>query len=190
MYKFFTIVFLFLTVQSIGQELKKYDSTLKIGKVGFRVSCTNKSLSQNSLNIKPIGFKSEAREVNLELKARVISAEIDDLNKDGFADLIIYILEPSGKTNLFCVSSKNDEMMQPIYFPDISNDFKLNKGYRGGDEYKLVEGILFRKFPIYDTDTTIKVPTKKVRQIMYRVIDGERGILNVKAFKDFDLDVN
>lgn len=190
MYKFFTIVFLFLTIQSIGQELKKYDSTLKIGKVGFRVSCTNKSLSQNSLNIKPIGFKSEAREVNLELKARVISAEIDDLNKDGFADLIIYILEPSGKTNLFCVSSKNDEMMQPIYFPDISNDFKLNKGYRGGDEYKLVEGILFRKFPIYDADTTIKVPTKKVRQIMYRVIDGERGILNFKAFKDFDLDVN
>ena len=80
--------------------------------------------------------------------------------------------------------------MQPIYFPDISNDFKLNKGYRGGDEYKLVEGILFRKFPIYDADTTIKVPTKKVRQIMYRVIDGERGILNFKAFKDFDLDVN
>ena len=105
MYKFFSIVFLFLTIGAIGQDLKKYDSTLKIGKVGFRVSCTNKSLSQNSLNIKPIGFKSEAREVNLELKARVISAEIDDLNQDGFADLIIYILEPSGKINLFCVGS-------------------------------------------------------------------------------------
>ena len=183
----FVFGLLLLVNSLVAQGYKRYDSTLKIGKVGFRVSCTNKSLSQNSLNIKPIGFKSEAREVNLELKARVISAEIDDLNQDGFADLIIYILESSGKTNLFCVSSKNDEMMQPIYFPDISNDFKLNKGYRGGDEYKLVEGILFRKFPIYDADTTIKVPTKKVRQIMYRVVEGERGTWKFKAFKNFDI---
>lgn len=190
MYKFFSIVFLFLTVSSFSQEIKRYDSTLKIGKVGFRVSCTNKSTNQNSLNIRPIGFKSEAREVNLELKARVISSEIDDLNHDGFVDLIIYIMESSGKKNLFCVSSKNDEMMQPIYFPDIMNDAQLSKGYRGGDEYRLVEGILFRKFPIYQTDTAIKEPTKKVRQIMYRVVEGERAMLNFKSFRSFELDAN
>jgi hypothetical protein len=190
MYKFFSFVFLFLTIGALGQDLKKYDSTLKIGKVGFRVSCMNKSLTQNSLSIKPIGFKSEAREVNLELKARVISAEIDDLNGDGFADLIIYILENNGKTNLFCVSSKNDEMMQPIYFPDITNDSQLSKGYKGGDDYKLVEGVLFRKFPIYSSDTAIKTPTNKVRQIMYRVVEGDRGILNFKAFKNFELDAH
>lgn len=190
MYKFFSIVFLFLTIGAFSQDLKKYDSTLKIGKVGFRVSCSNKSASQNSLSIKPVGFKSEAREVNLELKAKVISSEIDDLNGDGFVDLIIYILEPTGKKNLFCISSKNDEMIQPIYFPDISNDSQLSKGYKGGDDYKLVEGVLFRKFPIYGADTSIKVPTNKVRQIMYRVVEGERGILNFKAFKNFDLEAH
>jgi hypothetical protein len=193
MYKLFSIVFLFLTIGAIGQDLKKYDSTLKIGKVGFRVSCTNKSLNQNTLSIKPIGFKSEAREINLELKARIISSEIDDLNQDNLPDLIIFILEASGKKNLFCVSSKSDDgkdqpmYMQPIYFPDIMNDVQLSKGYRGGDEYKLVEGILFRKFPIYDTDTMIKAPTQKMRQIMYRVMNGDKGILNFKAFKNFEL---
>ena len=190
MYKFFSIVFLFLTIGSFGQNLKRYDSTLKIGKVGFRVTCINKSVTQNNLNIKPIGFKSEAREVSLELKARVISSEIDDLNQDGFVDLIIYILEPTGKTNLFCISSKGDEMIQPIFFPDITNDTQLSKGYRGRDEYKLVEGILFRKFPIFVSDTTIKEPTKKARQIRYRVGEGDRGTLNFKAFKNFELDVN
>jgi hypothetical protein len=190
MYKFFSIVVLFLTIGVFGQDIKRYDSTLKIGKVGFRVTCLNKSLTQNSLSIKPIGFKSEAREASLELKARVISADIDDLNGDGFVDLIIYILENSGKTNLFCVSSKNDEMMQPIFFPDITNDSQLSKGYRGGDEYKLVEGILFRKFPIYGSDTSIKAPTNKVRQIMYRVVEGDRGMLNFKAFKNFELDAH
>jgi hypothetical protein len=190
MYKFFSIVFLFLAIESNSQDFRKYDSTLKIGKVGFRVSCTNKSPNANSLSIKPVGFKSEAREVNLELKARIISAEIDDLNQDGFVDLIIYIQESTGKKNLFCVSSKNDEAMMPIYFPDITNDAQLSKGYRGADEYKLVEGILFRKFPIYNSDTTIKEPTKKIRQIMYRVMEGDRGILNFKAFRNFELDVN
>ena len=67
---------------------------------------------------------------------------------------------------------------------------QLSKGYRGKDEYKLVEGILFRKFPIYDTDTAIKEPTKKARQIMYRVVTGDRGMLNFKVFKNFDLNVD
>jgi len=120
----------------------------------------------------------------------VISSEIDDLNQDGFVDLIIYILESTGKINLFCISSKGDEMIQPIFFPDITNDTQLSKGYRGRDEYKLVEGILFRKFPIFVSDTTIKEPTKKARQIMYRVVEGDRGMLNFKAFKNFELDVN
>jgi hypothetical protein len=53
-----------------------------------------------------------------------------------------------------------------------------------------VEGILFRKFPIFVSDTTIKEPTKKARQIMYRVVEGDRGMLNFKAFKNFELDVN
>ena len=52
-----------------------------------------------------------------------------------------------------------------------------------------MEGILFRKFPIYDTDTAIKIPTNKVRQIMYRVVAGEKGYLKFKSFKNFDLAV-
>jgi len=214
MYKFFSIVFLFFALGAIGQvnetndstsknlvpnvvsqKMPKYDSTLKIGKIGFRVTCNNRSISQNPISIKPIGFKSEAREINLELKARIISSEIDDLNKDNLPDLIIYILEPSGKINLFCLSAKSDDgkdpaYMQPIYFPDITNDSQLSKGYRGKDEYELFEGVLIRKFPIYDTDMSVKEPTKKIRRIWYRVVNGDNGILNFKSFKNLDLDAN
>jgi hypothetical protein len=82
----------------------------------------------------------------------------------------------------------NNERLDPIYFPDISNDMKLSQGYRGKDEFKLVEGVLFRKFPIYDSDTTIKTPTNKLRQIMYRVVPAENGYFKFKAFKNFDMD--
>ena len=209
MYKFFSIVFLFLIMGAFGQvnaqndtasknatpvanvKLNKYDSTLKIGKYGYRVTCTNRSLTQNPISIKPIGFKAEAREINLELKARIISSEIEFLNNDEFPDLLIYILESSGKKNLFCVSAKSDDgkqplYMQPIYMPDITVDSKINKGYRGGDEYELNQGILWRTFPIYDADTTIKAPTNKVRKIFYHVVEGERGVLTFKDFKFID----
>jgi hypothetical protein len=180
--------FSFLTLGAFAQtQLPKYDSTLKIGKVGYRISCINKSLDRNILNIRPLGFKTEAREVSLELKGRVTGSEIDDLNLDGFPDVIIYMVDAAQKPNILCVSSKENESFMPIYFPDISNDALLSKGYRGFDEYKLVEGVLFRKFPVFDADTTIKEPTKKFRQIMYRVVPGDKGSLKFKAFKNFDM---
>jgi hypothetical protein len=64
---------------------------------------------------------------------------------------------------------------------------QLSKGYRGKDEYKLVEGVLFRKFPIFESDTSIKKPTNKVRQIMYRVMAGDQGTWRFKSFKTFEM---
>ncbi len=187
MHKFLLFLSLLLSIGVMAQKNPKYDSTLKIGKVGYRVVCMNRSKERNVLNVRPVGFKAEVREVNLELKGRVSGAEIDDLNNDGFPDLVIYILDASNKTVIFSISSKENEMLEPIFFPDITNDMVMSKGYRGGDEYKLVEGVLFRKFPIYEADTAIHEPTKKVRQIMYRVIKGDRGVLTFKSFKNFDL---
>lgn len=178
---------LFLSAQAFGQKPIKYDSTLKIGKAGFRIMCLNKSADENSLNIKPIGFKSEAREIHLILKGKVASSEIDDLNNDGFPDLVIYVSDNSNRINVFSLTSKNNERMELIFFPDITNDMQLSKGYRGKDEFKLVEGILFRKFPIYELDTNITTPTNKVRQIMYRVVPGDDGYYKFKSFKNFDM---
>jgi hypothetical protein len=38
-------------------------------------------------------------------------------------------------------------------------------------------------------DTNIKIPTNKVRQIMYRVVAEDDGYLKFKSFKNLDLDV-
>ena len=176
--------------QLIGQVWSKYDSTMKIGKTGYRIFCLNRTPDRNILNIKPIGFKSESREASLEIKARVLGAEIDDLNNDGFPDLIIFIEDAAGKKSIYPICSKDNETIAPILFPDILNDMELSKGYRGKDEYKLVEGVLFRKFPVYPADTTVKEPTNKIRQLMYRVIQGERDSWKFKMFKQFDLTAN
>ena len=188
MSKYLFFGFFFLTTVANGQKFLKYDSTLKIGKVGYRVFCMNRSLEKNTMSIRPIGFKTEGREINLDLKGKVASSEIEDLNNDGFPDLVIYVTEQSGNTNLFSIVSKENETVEPIVLPDITNDMQMSKGYRGEDDYRLVEGVLFRKFPIYESDTTIKTPTNKVRQILYRVVKGDQqGIWKYKPFKNFDL---
>lgn len=187
MKNYFLVGFLLMVHGLSAQGYTRYDSTLKIGKAGFKIFCLNKTPDRNTLTIRPIGFKSEAREASLEIKARVLSAEIDDLNNDGFPEVIIFIVEPKGNKSLFCISSKENERMEPIFFPDITDDMRLSKGYRGQDEFKLVEGVLFRKFPIFELDTAIKQPTNKVRQILYRVISGEQGSWKFKSFKDFDM---
>ena len=174
----------------IGQVWSKYDSTMKIGKTGYRISCLNRSSERNVLNIRPIGFKSESREASIELKARVFGAEIDDLNNDGFPDLIIFIEDAAGKKSIFPIYSQDNERIAPILFPDIYNDMELSKGYRGKKEYKLVEGVLFRNFPVYPADTTIKEPTNKIRQLMYRVVKGENDTWKFKMFKQFELTTN
>jgi hypothetical protein len=150
----------------------------------------NRTLERNVLNIRPIGFKTEVREANLELKGRVVSTEIDDLNNDGYPDIIILVVDATDKLSLFSIASRENERMDPIYFPDIMNDMQLSKGYRGMDEYKLLEGVLFRKFPIFDSDTTVKTPTNKVRQILYRVMPGDQGTLRFKSFKTFEMSAN
>jgi hypothetical protein len=179
-----------LAGQVVGQAWPKYDSTMKIGKSGYRISCLNRSPEKNMLNIRPVGFKSESREASVEIKARVLGAEIDDLNNDGFPDIVIYIEDAAGKKSIFPICSEDNERIGPILFPDIYNDMELSKGYRGRDEYKLVEGVLFRKFPIFPADTTIKEPTNKIRQLMYRVVQGERNSWKFKMFKQFELDAN
>ena len=68
MYKNLFFAFLFISLASFGQKVNKYDSTLKMGKAGYRITCMNRNLDHNTLNIRPIGFKAEVREANLELK--------------------------------------------------------------------------------------------------------------------------
>jgi len=120
----------------------------------------------------------------------VIVMEFNDLNNDGFPDLVIFIEDAAGKKSIFPIHSQDNERIAPIYFPDILDDMEMSKGYRGKDEYKLVEGVLFRKFPVYPADTTIKEPTNKIRQLMYRVIKGERDSWKFKMFKQFELTTN
>lgn len=56
----------------------------------------------------------------------------------------------------------------------------------GHDEMAIVENTFFRRFPIYkDGDSNAK-PTGRMRQIQYKLVDGENGrILEVDKILEF-----
>ncbi len=179
----------FSVATTLQAQFKKYDSTLKVAKAGYRVYCNNKNADKNGITITPIGFESNSREASFEIKGRVKKAETDDLNNDGFPDLVIYVYD--GKESAFGkvlgVYSAKNESFGPIAFPDILDDQKLKIGYRGYDEFTLMEGSLMRRFPIFQAvDSVNYATTGMLRQIQYRVVAGENNAQKFKVMRTFE----
>lgn len=169
---------------------RRIDTTMKVGKAGYRINCYNKSSEKNPITIYPVGFESEARDFSFELKGVLIGTEVDDLNKDGFPELLLYVTSSDSlnKSSVIAISSQENKSVAPIIFPDILDDPRLRDGYKGADKYMLLEGVLMRTYPLYEKDANgVQQPTGKMRRLMYRVAPGEQGSLKfvVARFYDF-----
>ena len=169
---------------------RRMDTTMKVGKAGFRITCQNKSAQKNAITIYPVGFESEARDFSFELKGVLMGTEVDDLNKDGFPELLLYVasLDSLNKSSVIAISSQENKSVAPIVFPDILDDPRLRDSYKGSDKYMLLEGVLMRTYPLYEKDANgVQQPTTKMRRLMYRIAPGEQGTSKfvVARFYDF-----
>jgi len=184
---FFSLALIPTVLMAQGRRI---DTTMKVGKAGFRINCYNKSSEKNPITIYPVGFESEARDFSFELKGVLLGTEVDDLNKDGFPDLLLYVASSDSlnKSSVIAISSQENTSVAPIVFPDILDDPRLRDGYKGADKYMLLEGVLMRTYPLYEKDASgVQQPTGKMRRLMYRVAPGEQGTLKfvVARFYDF-----
>jgi len=190
MKQYLLVVFLFSAGSLMAQnQFRKIDTTMKLGKAGFKVVCNNKNEVKNSVMLSPVGFSGQGtRDVNFEVRGRVLKTEVDDLNNDGFPDLVLYVYGQGEKSigNVIGISSVKNESFMPIMFPDIVNDPKLRIGYEGYDTFMLMEGTLMRRFPVYTVDSTGPKPTGMYRQIQYGVVPAEREGLKFKPIRSYD----
>jgi hypothetical protein len=187
--RFIIFVFLLLPMSLLAQG-RRIDTTMKIGKAGYRINCINKFADKNSISINPVGFESEVRDFSFEFKGVLTGTEVDDLNKDGFPDLLLYVntKDSLNKSTVIGISSQENKQVVPIVLPDILDDPRLRDGYRGSDQYMLLEGILMRTYPLFEKDVNgVQQPTGKMRRLMYKVAQGEQGSLKfvVSRFYDF-----
>jgi hypothetical protein len=158
-----------------------------IGKVGYRIVCNNRDTATNELDIKPIGFEHDAHESRLLIRGRIFKSEIDDLNNDGYPDLMIYIvIGARGEyKNAYAIVSVANKSFVPVGLPDVQLDAKFKDGYRGYDEFSLMEGSLMRKFPVYKPEDTNN-PTGGRRIILYELTGSEDTGFKFKPKQSYD----
>ena len=103
----------------------------------------------------------------------VTGADIGDINVDGSPEIYVYIKDAKGGSSLIAYSANNKKSLSDIYLPPITDDPKLTKGYRGHDEIAMVEGIIALRFPIYKDSDTDDKPSGGMRQLQYKLTQGE-----------------
>ena len=131
--------------------------------------------SGDTLTIQPSGFESDNTKVIKTIEGTVSNIEVDDINTDGSPELMIYITSAASGSYGTAIgfSGNNNKSMSEITIPRIVDNPKTNKGYMGHDEFALVEGTLVQRFPIYKEGDTNSKPTGGMRQIQYKLKNGE-----------------
>ena len=181
--------FFFLGRADAQISFEKIDTTVKIGKYGFKVNCRNKEIKTNQLSVRPLGYESPANEtMNIPIRGRVSAVQVDDLNNDGLADLILFIYSDSAAIygTVFAFMSDGDKSLLPCALADPTLDGKINTGYRGHDKFNMLQGTLLQRFPIYKPGDADDKPTGGRRTIQYNVTKGESGGYRFNILRFYD----
>ena len=150
-------------------------------KTDFKKTVSYKSIrfeitkSGDTLTIQPSGFESDNTKVSKTIDGTVTNVKVDDVNADGSPELMIYITSAASGSYGTAIgfSGNNNKSMSEITIPSMVDNPKANKGYMSHDEFALVEGTLVQRFPIYKEGDTNSKPTGGMRQIQYKLKNGE-----------------
>jgi hypothetical protein len=158
-----------------------FDRKEELQGITFQVFSPNLR-SGNRLTVTPAGLEEDNKPIEMDVAGIITRTEVADLNVDGSPELYVYGFDGSSQT-LFAWSANKKKSLSQISLPDL--DATQSKGYRGGDEFAVVEGILGRRFPIHDDSAPFK-PNGKMRQIQYKLHAGEAGwLLKVDKVVEF-----
>ena len=149
-----------------------FDKTLEMQGIAFHVTSTS-----HSVTIVPAGLKEDNSPMTTPISGEVIDAEVADLDMDGSPEVFVYVRSKDSKKvgSLVAYSVNKRRSLSQIFLPDLAEDKKNSAGYRGGDEFAIIESTFGRRFPIYPADQNVSEPTGKLRQLEYKLKAGEAG---------------
>jgi hypothetical protein len=162
-----------LTVSTENKSEKpRFSQKLTLNTISFEINLTGKQLT-----IQPSGLSVDNTKVIKQIEGTITNAEIGDLNRDGFPEVLVYITSDGSGSygTVIGYSVNNGKSMSEIFMPNIADNPKANKGYMGHDEFAIVESTLCQRFKTYNPEDTNSNPTGKMRQIQYKLKDGENS---------------
>ena len=159
-----------------------FDKKEELQGITFQVFSPN-TRSGNRLTVTPAGLEADITPLEMDVTGIITRSEVADINADGSPEIYVYGFDGKSQTVLAWSANRKKSLSQ-ITLPDL--DAAQSKGYRGGDEFAVVEGILARRFPVYPDDEPDAKPSGKVRQIQYKLHPGEAGwLLKVDKVVEF-----
>lgn len=152
------------TGDSFAQKLNLHGITFEISSQG------------NTLRIVPSGLKIDNSPIERTIDGVVTGADIGDINVDKSPEIYIYV-KTKDSASLIAYSANQKKSLSEIYLPPFTDDPKLAKGYRGHNEIALVENVVAQRFPLYKDGDSDGKPTGGMRQLQYKLKQGEASWL-------------
>ena len=151
-----------------------FDQTLRLQGISFHATSSNDG-SMNELSIVASGLTTDNTPIVRSIEGQITRAEVADLNADGSPELYVYIRSAGSGSygTLVAFSANQRKSLSEIFLPPVSDNAMAAQGYRGHDDFAVVEGTLVRRFPVYKDGDTQARPSGGVRQMQYRLTRGE-----------------
>lgn len=165
-----------------------FQKKLELQGITYDITSTGNGSTRN-LTIVPSGFKGSVDKIVMTCDP-ITNAEVEDLDRDGFPELLIYTQSAGSGTygNVIGFSPNKGLSLSQIYFPELDKTSPIMKGYMGHDEFAIVESTLMRRFRVYESNDANAKPTGKMRQVEYKLKEGEASKKFVMG-KSTDIDV-
>lgn len=153
-----------------------FDRVLELHGITFHVSSSNEG-SSPTLNIVPSGLEIDNSPIVRPVEGFVVDAEVADLNVDQSPEVYVYIrpADTGVPPSLVAYSANRRKSLSEIYLPPVANNPEAAKGYRGRDDFAVVENTFVRRFPVYADGDSDDRPTGGTRQLQYKLTPGEAG---------------
>jgi hypothetical protein len=149
-----------------------FNQTLNQQGISFQVQSSGEG-SQQQLTITTTGARPPIKPIQQTIDGRVVGAKVADLNGNGTPEIYVFVQGAGsgsyGELVAYAVINSSD--LSPIYLQELTGS--AARGYRGHDQFEVVEGCLVRRFPIYKPGDTNAKATGGERQICYKLQQGE-----------------
>ncbi len=164
-----------------------FERTLELQGIRFHVTSAHRG-SLNTLRIEPAGLEIDNAPQERTLDGTVTGAEVADLNADGSPEIYVYVTSAGRGSygSLVAFAANRRKSLSEIFLTPLEDSRAATKGYRGHDEFAVLEGVLGRRFPLYREGDSNGKPSGRMRQIQYKLFPGEAGwILKVDRVVEF-----
>lgn len=148
---------------------KKFEAK---GGVVFEVVSDNDQLS-----IITQGLEKGKDTIKIDIDGAINDIVSTDLDNNGFSEIYCFCSSAGSGSygQLYAYASNRNKSLSGIYLPEIENDVKLSDGYMGHDSFRIQKDRLIRSFPIYKETDPNAAPSGGIREISYKLKEGEAG---------------